>query len=111
MADVRAELERASKDATVPAGYVRGLAWALRQDPVSAAVDGSSPVATGDVAEAQSLRAEVAKLQAILDLKQASYATLEKAYGEAQTRIDVLNIEIEQKDAYIESLKRKEKTQ
>jgi ParB-like nuclease domain len=104
--DVCAELDRARKDKTVPAAYVKALAWALRQDSVSATVEGVQPVLSGAEKDAAELRADAAKMEAQLDLAVQEIEKQKQIILDADQQIEKLNREVDTANSVIEALKK-----
>lgn len=102
--DVRTELKRATADPEAAPGYVAGLAWALRMDAVSAAVEGAAPAVTG--LEGAALRSEVAKLRAALEAADVVAQAAETKSKSLQREVERLNQEIDQKDSVIKALEK-----
>jgi ParB-like chromosome segregation protein Spo0J len=109
LADVQAELERATKDPSKSSGYVQALAWVLRKDAVSAAVEGGDAARLGTAEEGPALRAEAAQLEDALARKDVEIRGLEDTVQSLKDRIEKLNMEIESKDAIIDSYRKNRK--
>jgi hypothetical protein len=107
--DVRAELKRATLDPTSTAGYVQGLAFALRMDPVSAAAEGLAPAATGAPEEGAVLRAEAGKLRAALDAIDVVVESNKVRIAGLEREVERLNREIDQRDSIIKALEKHRK--
>lgn len=106
VADVRSELERSTRDASVHHEYVRALAWCLRQDPVSAAAEGLAPALTGAEATGAALRAHAAQLQAALEGADVLHAAATKRADSLSREVERLNQIIDQRDSVIKALEK-----
>jgi ParB-like chromosome segregation protein Spo0J len=104
--DVRAELKRATLDPSASPGYVAGLAFALRMDPVSAAAEGLAPAATGAEAEGAALRAEAAKARAALEAADVLAEAAKRRTAMLEHEVERLNREIDQRDSVIKALEK-----
>jgi ParB/RepB/Spo0J family partition protein len=104
--DVRAELKRATLDPFASPGYVAGLAFALRMDPVSAAAEGLAPAATGAEAEGAALRSEAAKARAALEAADVLAEAARKRTAMLELEVEKLNREIDQRDSVIKALEK-----
>lgn len=104
--DVRTELKRATLDPSVAPGYVQGLAFALRMDPVSAAAEGLAPAPTGAPEEGALLRTEVAKLRASLEAQDVVADAATARASSLEKEVERLNREIDQRDSVIKALEK-----